>query len=143
MIGLRVGARTARRPGRVGPLLALVVLITLHLAGSVHGASFEGPHLSLTVTERAQHDAGEDLGEPLPGCPTHHHHADGHIDHAADRPRTTSVDGIGPASGPHGLAPIPAVAPSFVRTEGSRDPPRTHRSPYGRFALVLRCVWRQ
>ncbi|MDX3695658.1 hypothetical protein PV726_36125 [Streptomyces europaeiscabiei] len=89
MIGSRAGAGAFGSAGRVGLLLGLVVILAAHLAGTVHGAAFEGPHLDMVVAV-AHHDAYDDRGgHPSPHPEhDHEHEADGHADHAADRPGT-------------------------------------------------------
>ncbi|UXY30243.1 hypothetical protein [Streptomyces sp. HUAS TT20] len=107
----------------------------------MHGASFEGPHIGALAVDVWEHAA--DAGRLAP------HHADGHIDHAADRPRSVALDDrfLEPAShflepGTDCLAVTPASAPG---TGGAapRDPPGVSRSPYCCSALALHCVWRQ
>jgi hypothetical protein len=137
VIGVRIGTRVAGRPGRVGLVLGLVLLITTHLAGAVHGSSFEGPHVDVVAATCAQHSPDDGRFAPHPG---HDHEADAHIDHAADRPRTVSADDTVLEPGSDGMAPIPAIGTGGA---APRDPPTVTGSSYGRSTLVLHCVWRQ
>ncbi|WP_069758166.1 hypothetical protein [Streptomyces sp. LUP47B] len=137
-----IGVRVSGHPRRAGLLLGLVLLTVAHLVGAVHGSAFEGPHLNAVADVApvgVQETADSGRFTPHPG---HHHHWDGHIDHAADRPRTASPDDTVPPSVPDGLA----LPQARVGTGGAapRDPPGTNSpSPYGRSALALHCVWRQ
>ncbi|WP_427919108.1 hypothetical protein [Streptomyces sp. cg40] len=144
MIGLRGATRAAERVSRVGSLLGLVLLITAHLSGHTHTAAFDGSHLNVPAVMCAQ-DTTVDLGESLTGAPVHHHHSDGHIDHASDRPRGGTSADDGSTTGGHGRggpALIPVAASDLARAGAPRDPP-TVLSPYGRSALALHCVRRQ
>ncbi|WP_326718444.1 MULTISPECIES: hypothetical protein [unclassified Streptomyces] len=148
MIEVRIGTRAAGRPGCVGLVLGLVVLITVHLTSAVHGSSFEGPHVDAVTATCAQQSAGDD-GRIAPP-PGHDHKADGHIDHAADRPRTVSAGDTVLEPGSDGPAPISAIGTGGA---APRDPPGVTTSPYGRSTLTtspygrstlaLHCVWRQ
>ncbi|GHE12762.1 hypothetical protein GCM10010339_77440 [Streptomyces alanosinicus] len=129
------------RPGRVGLFLGLVLLVTAHLTGAVHAASFAGSHLTVEVTARAQLPA--DAGHEDEPAPAHQHRAGDHIDHAADRPRTAADETVtepghtdpadGP-SGPAGVIPLPGV-----RCRPSATPVSTGDAPG---TLALHCVWR-
>lgn len=140
---MRIGARAVGRPGWLGLVLGLVVLITAHLAGTVHSSLFEGPHVSTVAAVCAHHGTdGDGRFAPHPG---HDHEADTHIDHAADRPRPVSADDTVLEPGFDGLAPIAAVGGDGGAAP--RDPPAavtgSSYSSYGRSTLVLHCVWRQ
>ncbi|WP_330308433.1 MULTISPECIES: hypothetical protein [unclassified Streptomyces] len=142
MIGLRSGARKGGRSGRVGLLLGLVVLIATHLAGAVHGASFGGPHMSIVATACPHRDADSHGGTMAPS-PGHEHRTDGHIDHAADRPRAAADDA---AADPDrdALSPIPSETPGSVAGQVAwRRPPGVSRAPDGSSTLAFHCVWRQ
>lgn len=153
---MRVGASAAGRPGRVGLLLGLVMLIVAHLSGTGHGASFTGPHVSAAVevfSHHDHHDHHEDaddgtlapsLGHDHPGHdhPGHDHKGDGH-DHAADRPRAAVDDTVAEAE-QDGLSPIlPAAPGSSAGPAAWHRPPGVARSRDGPSTLALHCVWRQ
>ncbi|MEV8547802.1 hypothetical protein [Streptomyces sp. NPDC051572] len=141
MIRLRSGARSGGRSCRVGLLLGLVVLIAAHLAGSVHGSSFAGPYMSIAATTCHHHaDAHGGTMAPSPG---HDHRADGHIDHAADRPRAAADD---TAAGPDhdALSPLPPAPPGSPAGQiALHRPSGVSRPPGGPSTLALHCVWRQ
>jgi len=137
---VRSGVRAVGRPGWLGLVVGLVVLITAHLAGTVHSSLYEGPHVSPVAAVCVHHGAdGDGRFAPDPG---HDHEADTHIDHAADRPRTVSADDTVLEPGFDGLVPTPAVGGGGAATP--RDPPAAVTgSSDGRSTLVLHCVWRQ
>jgi hypothetical protein len=142
VIRLQIGAKTAGRSGRVGLPLGLVVLIAAHLAGAVHGSSFAGPHLSVTAVACSQGGAEAESGTLAPS-PGHEHKADGHIDHAADRPRA-AVDDTADEPDHDGIPLIPPAAPGSPAGHAAwQRPPGVPRSPDGRSTLTLHCVWRQ
>ncbi|MFD4605427.1 hypothetical protein ACFWPQ_46380 [Streptomyces sp. NPDC058464] len=143
MIGLRVPARVTERPGRVGPLLGLVLLITLHLTGHAHAASCDGSDLNLPTVTCAQHEADAGSGKTFAGAPEHRHHAGLHIDHAVDRPRGVSADRPDSAPAPGAVALVPVTVPDSVPVGASGDPPLDPHSLYGSSARALHCVWRQ
>ncbi|MEV6594147.1 hypothetical protein [Streptomyces acidicola] len=140
MIGVRKVRRASMRPSRVVLFLGLVFLITAHLAGAVHAASFAGPHVTVEVATTAHplHDTWH-ASDP---APAHQHRAGDHIDHAADRPRTAAAETIAapghadPADSPSGsvdATPMPAV---WCRPSDTAAP--TTDSPG---TLALHCVW--
>ncbi|MZE80609.1 hypothetical protein [Streptomyces xinghaiensis] len=171
MIGLRIGPPAAVQVGRMGLLLGLVVLIAAHLAGHVHGPGFTGSRGQVGASSCAHLTA---WGSGTPPEPEHgdgqdhehdhgsHHdhgsdhdqdqdHADGHVDHAVDRPRAVAPPHAVTAWSPDvsGMSPYPSWLPaadaqqapfSGSALEGSRGGPR---APDGRSALALHCVWRQ
>jgi hypothetical protein len=146
VVGLRISTRAGGHPSRVGLLLALVLLTVAHLAGTVHASSFEGPHVSVLVAAHEQHGTNGDDRKSAPH-PGHDHEADDHIDHAADRPRSVSIDDtiLGPCPGLDGLTLLPVAGAGPAGTGGvsPRDPPGIPRSSYGPSPLALHCVWRQ
>jgi hypothetical protein len=143
VIGSRISPSTAVRAGRVGLLLGLVVLIAAHLAGTVHGSAFAGPHADVGVAACAY--SGTNDSEP---SPEHEHHVDDHIDHVVDRPRA-SVHHAVTEQGHDGAWPF-----SSSLSAGDAQPPAVtgavsggrrggFRALDGRSALALHCVWRQ
>ncbi|MFE4413880.1 hypothetical protein [Streptomyces sp. NPDC056821] len=125
--------------GRIGLLLGLVLLVTAHLAGTVHASSFGRPHLNVAVVDCSQleTDDADHGSNPAPG---HDRKADGHIDHAADRPRDTVGDTV--------IGPGPDVAvPDTARAEAAHAAwaqlPDVPPVPDGRATLALHCVLRQ
>ncbi|MBX7555250.1 hypothetical protein K1Y78_46955 [Streptomyces sp. tea 10] len=139
MIGLWIRVRAGGRSGHVGLLLGLVVIIVVHLSGTVHGASFEGPHLDAVEAVGAHHGASD------APTPEHDHKAGGHIDHAADRPRSVSADDIvlEPGAGGLALIPVGATGPFGTGATAPGDPPGSKGCPDGRYTLALHCIWRQ
>ncbi|MFJ7905007.1 hypothetical protein ACIQ6V_31750 [Streptomyces sp. NPDC096198] len=141
MIGERRTRRAPGRPGHLGLVLGLVLLITAHLSGALHAAPFAGPHVPVETAASAGRPAGTGHeGEPEPA---HQHDGGVHIDHAADRPRTTADATL--AAHPRAR---PAVTPSppggttvLTALRGlpshTLPPPKDSRSP-----LALHCVWR-
>ncbi|MGW2722664.1 hypothetical protein [Streptomyces sp. NPDC001492] len=133
---------SAGRSRRAGLLIGLIVVIAAHLTGSAHACSFAGADVSAVATHEVRQaaDEGDDPGSttPLPGP---HHAADGHVDHAADRPRADfAVAGPGgDAAGP----PLPAVSRGHFVHAGWRSPPGVSRSCDSGSALALLCVLRQ
>lgn len=133
--------RAAMRPGRAGLFLGLVLLIAAHLAGAVHASSFTGPHVAVEAAAQARPPA--DTGHDHEPAPAQRHSAGGHIDHAADRPRTTAdgavadCDQADPAAGSCGSAGSAVMPTSWDRPADAAacatDGPRT---------LALHCVWR-
>ncbi len=132
--------RPSMRPGRVGLLLALVLLVTAHLAGSVHASSFAAPHVPVEVAVSAQAPVVADhKGEPVPA---HQHGAMGHIDHTADRPRTTADETIcvtGHAEPAYGPTASSDATPLPVWCRPAGPPVRTTGCP---LTLALYCLWR-
>lgn len=129
----------AGRSGRVGLLLGLLVLITAHLSGAVHGASFAGPHMS-PVAVISEHGANSDGSDAPPG---HDHKSGAHIDHTADRPRTASQD---TPSEPGHDSGSPAASPAAKVSDaggGWRYLPHDFAAVQGSSTLELHCVWRQ
>jgi hypothetical protein len=122
-------------------MLGLLVLITAHLAGAVHGASFAGPHMS-AVAAVSEHGAGDDDGSHMPD-PGHDHESEGHIDHAAARPRMAVQD---TADEPHHEG-ISLITPEATRATdvlaACSHPPRASAGSDGSSTLALHCVWRQ
>ncbi|MFD4476657.1 hypothetical protein ACFWPU_11160 [Streptomyces sp. NPDC058471] len=145
VIRLWIGEVPTGRAGRIALLFGLVLLITAHLSGGVHSATFAGPH---AVVGAAACSGLEDETE-LPGIaggehrPGHDHHADSHFDHTVDRPRVGSGDtAAAPLDDPGTLQPAAgATAFSFACPGGPRN--RAPCVPSGRAALVLNCTWRQ
>ncbi|MCN9244083.1 hypothetical protein NGF19_25440 [Streptomyces sp. RY43-2] len=142
MIGVRLQTWPPGRAGRIGLLLGLVMLVTAHLAGSIHAASFGGPHSASADVDRSR-PATADADHGFNPAPGHDHKADGHIDHAVDRPRDT-VDGA--VSEPGHDTPDTAP-PTTARAEAAHAawtlPPRLFPVPDGRATLALHCVLRQ
>ncbi|NGO14563.1 hypothetical protein G5C60_44970 [Streptomyces sp. HC44] len=144
MIELRAepGSR-AGRSGRIGLLLGLVLLVTAHLAGVVHGASFSGPHVSTVAAAWAAHgEHHEEKGDAVTPSPGHEHGADDHLDHAADRPRADLDDAVAELSH-DGLPNRPGTADPAAGRAAGRPPWDVPDPPGGRSALSLHCVWRQ
>lgn len=133
--------RAPMRPGRVGLFLGLVLLITAHLAGAVHASSFTGPPATVEAAAEAQPPA--DTGHDHEPAPAHRHSAGGHIDHAADRPRTTADEAVAecgqadPAAGSSGSAGF-ALMPAIWRRPSDTADSRTDSTR----TLALHCVWR-
>ncbi|MCF3130440.1 hypothetical protein [Streptomyces olivochromogenes] len=133
--------RASMRPGRVGFFLGLVLLIAAHLAGAVHASSFTGPHVAVetAAVPRPPAETGHDH-EP---APEHRHSSGGHIDHAADRPRTTAGEAVTesdqaePAAGSSGSADGALMLAVRCRRSDTAVP--TSDSPR---ILALHCVWR-
>jgi hypothetical protein len=142
VIDVRLQTWLPGRAVRIGLLLGLVLLVTAHLVGSVHTASFGGPHLAAASAEGDQPETG-DVDHGINPHPGHEHKADGHIDHAADRPRD-AIDGT--VIGPRHDAPD-AAPPATARTEAAQAawarPPDDFPTPDGRATLALHCVLRQ
>ncbi|MGW0285413.1 hypothetical protein ACWDXT_20195 [Streptomyces sp. NPDC003236] len=140
MIRSWVMRRASMRPHRLGLLLGLVLLVTAHLAGSVHADSYAGPLMpvEVAVSTQATADAGH-KGEPVPA---HQHGAAGHIDHTADRPRTTGDETIceaghaDPAGDPTASSD---ATPLPVRCRPPDIPVRASSCPV---TLALYCLWR-
>ncbi|MFE5602606.1 hypothetical protein ACFQ8O_25870 [Streptomyces coelicoflavus] len=132
--------RASARPGHFGLLLGLVLLITAHLAGATHTSAFAGPHVVVEVTACFQPAADADHGlEPVPG---HHHHADTHIDHAVDRPRTDVDDAVvGHSGGAADGLPDDAGAALAPPSKQGRAV-AVERGVDGHGILALHCVWR-
>jgi|GEM_PF-6685133 len=131
--------KVAGRSGRIGLMLGLLVLITAHLSGAVHGASFAGPHMS-AVAVISGHGAAEDRS---PAPPAHDHKYEAHIDHAADRPRTASQDTAAEPDHESGsTATSPATRVADVRGAWRN---LTHASTpvQGGCTLALHCIRRQ
>ncbi|WBO65686.1 hypothetical protein [Streptomyces camelliae] len=145
MIGLRIKGKAVGRSGRVGLLLGLVVIIVVHLAGTVHGASFEESHLDAVQAVGAYHSADGGHGASDAPTPEHDHKTGGHIDHAADRPRSVSADDVvvEPAAAGPALIPAATTGPFGTGATAPGDPPGGKGSPDGRFTLALHCIWRQ
>lgn len=116
------------------------MLITAHLASATHTSSFAGPHVAVEVTAcfHPEAAAGRGVG-PAPG---HHHHADTHVDHAVDRPRTEGDDAVvGSAGGlPCGLPGETGAALPAVPHRGRAF--TAERGAAGHAVLALHCVWR-
>ncbi|MFH7338924.1 hypothetical protein [Streptomyces sp. KHY 26] len=124
---------------RVGLLLGLVVLITAHLAGTVHSSAFTGPHVGGLADrfEISAHDSQDGPGPP----PGHEHEMDGHTDHAVDRPRAAADDAVGkPEHDASALVPAAAPCPAGPAI---RCPNGIARAPDGPSTLTLHCVRRQ
>jgi hypothetical protein len=129
------------RPGRVGLFLGLVLLITAHLAGTVHASSFTGPHMTVEAATIAQPQA--DAGRGHEPAPTHRHSSGGHIDHAADRPRTTADEAVAECDQAGPPAGSSAAAGSAVMPTSWGRPVDTAASATGGSpAFALHCVWR-
>ncbi|PWI12297.1 hypothetical protein DIZ27_01510 [Streptomyces sp. NWU339] len=154
MSGRRIGTGIPGRAGHVGPLLGLVLLIVAHLAGTVHGSSYDGPHLAVGIEAAASthpeagigHGRGPVLGhdhESDDHAPAHHHEADDHIEHAADRPRASADATVVLGSGHSGadVAP-PPVAGATAAYAAWAGPPQAARASDSRGTLALHCVWR-
>ncbi|MFF8881322.1 hypothetical protein [Streptomyces flaveolus] len=140
MTGVEAATRASARPGRIGLLLGLVLLVTAHLAGAVHMSSFAGPHVAVEVTTCSQPEA--DDGHGLGPAPGHHHHADAHIDHTVDRPRTAADDGIaGPCVGGPGEG-LPSAADTAPAPADQERPGAAAGTADGHGTLALHCVWR-
>ncbi|WP_189269614.1 hypothetical protein [Streptomyces fuscichromogenes] len=143
MTGVRISAGTQKGAGRrVGPLLALVLLVVVHLAGSVHSATFTGTPVAHPATAGAHADLG--IGSPPEHDHDHDHKADGHIDHALDRPRAAKDDtshGLG-CDGADAAVPVPAADAGLLHIPGP-GPTRLSAAPHGPPALALHCVRRQ
>ena len=93
----------------------------------------------------ADHHPGPDDDRGGPALPPgHEHKADGHVDHAVDRPRAASGDAV---AGPERFAPSPAwalAAPVLPAGAGARcGADGVARAPDGASPLALNCVRRQ
>ncbi|MFD1658407.1 hypothetical protein ACFSL4_09330 [Streptomyces caeni] len=141
MTGARMGARNPGRPGRTGLLLGLVVLITAHLAGAVHSSSFTG--LPMTAVVAGCSGAGGDTDHGLTSVPGHDHKADGHIDHAADRPRDAVHGAVAGSGDEPPAAPSPTAGPGEAYAARARPPDTLLPVPHGSGTFALHCVWRQ
>jgi hypothetical protein len=128
-------SRRVRVSVRVGLFLGLALLVTAHLAGTVHASTFAGSHL--TIDEVQVH-----TGHGPHPDPGHEHKADGHIDHAADRPRDVG-DGTSIAPGHDELSSAPSTAAEAGAAHAARPRPSDVSLPDGRSTLALHCVWRQ
>ncbi|MGB8939249.1 MAG: hypothetical protein WCD21_03265 [Streptomyces sp.] len=144
VVRLRIGRGPVGRAGRFALLFGLVLLITAHLSGGVHGAAFAGPHT--VVGAAACSGAGSETGPATVGGehrPGHEHHADSHFDHTVDRPRADSGEVANPP-----LLDSGTTQPASATSEFSlacRGGPRSAAlcTPGGHAALSLHCVWRQ
>lgn len=134
--------RGPMRPGRAGFLLGLVLLITAHLSGAVHASSFTGPLVTVEAAASAQPPAGCDRDHDE--TPGHEHRAGDHIDHAADRPRT-SVDEtvVESAHADPAVSPPDSADTTLMPAVRDRPPSAVACAADGRGALTLHCVWRQ
>jgi hypothetical protein len=129
------------RPARVTLLLGLVLLITAHLGGAVHGPAFEGPHTLVSAVGCPVHS------KATGALPTdrHEHHGGGHddmLDHTVDRLRGP----VGPAAGGVGHAVPYAYAPAADAVPDNRAADRSLAVPgraNGRIRTTLLCVSRQ
>ncbi|MEU9154937.1 hypothetical protein AB0D59_31365 [Streptomyces sp. NPDC048417] len=118
-----------------------MLLVFAHLAGAVHGPAFTGPQWALPIASCARAECHTDDGAGHP--PERDHRADGHIDHAADRPRAVADDTVAdPGQGGADATPAPSAAAGTARTvlwpRPTRHPAAAH---HGR-ALAFHCVWR-
>lgn len=133
--------RPPGRAGRAGLLLGLVLLITAHLAGAVHAPSSTGLHMALVLAGHSTAEADTDHGST--STPGDDHQADGHIDHAADRPRD-AVHGRAAGSGDDAPAAAPPATTGAAETHAARShPPDVPPVPHGPGTFALHCVWRQ
>ncbi|MDR3081557.1 MAG: hypothetical protein LBV60_11635 [Streptomyces sp.] len=145
MIGLRGWAsRRECAPARVWLLLGLVVLVTAHLAGTVHCSAFAGPHVGGIVdcSQLDPLDTDDDHDRPA-RPPGHEHTADGHGDHMVDRPRAVCDDAI--AEPEHDVpSPVPVTAASgpLARPGIRCGAGGIARAPDGPSILTLNCVRR-
>ncbi|MEU4930641.1 hypothetical protein AB0G54_29735 [Streptomyces yokosukanensis] len=141
MIGVWQVRRASMRPGCTGLFVGLILLITAHLAGEVHAASFAGAHVTVEITVEAR--PRTDTGHHSAPAPEHQHGAKGHIDHAVDRPRTSAgitiaesghADPLGNSPGSvAALSPRPARGRPYDIAAPSADTSAV---------LALHCVWR-
>lgn len=135
----RALVRTMRR-GRIVLLPVLVFLVSVHLAGAAHSATFSGPHTIMAV-DGPRHHAPQDSAWPaFTGEPPHEHDTLEHIDHAVDRPRSAETSVV--------AVPVMATllaAPSGQSFASGVSAGSTARvaGPPGDGALALNCVWRQ
>lgn len=153
MIGQWLGPTAPRgRGGRAASLVALVILVLAHLAGTVHAAAPGGSHLELaaalcaeTVEPNPDVTSGPKSAHKV-GAPTPDHHnstGDSHIEHSAGRPRTAGSDAHdtpGPDAPPLFQPAIPS--PDFTSGASYGTTPR-RLAPDGPAARSLLCVWRQ
>ncbi|MEU1596038.1 hypothetical protein ABZ468_25075 [Streptomyces sp. NPDC005708] len=135
---IRQWIKVAGRSGRIGLMLGLLVLITAHLSGAVHGTSFASPHMS-ALAVISEHDADDDASH----APPPDHKSGAHIDHVADRPRTALQD---TAAEPDHESGSPAASPATMAPDICAawcHLPQDSAAVQGSSTLALHCVWRQ
>ncbi|MFD9418775.1 hypothetical protein ACFWC9_29260 [Streptomyces goshikiensis] len=140
MIGMWSALVRMMRRGRIVLLPVLVFLVSVHLAGAAHSATFSGPHTTLAVDGLRRHAPQESAPPAFTGEPPHEHDTQGHIDHAVDRPRSaeTSVVAV-----PVTAALLAAPSGQSFASGVSAGSTTCAAGPPGDAALALNCVWRQ
>lgn len=132
----------AGRRERAAWLGVLVLLVSTHLLGAVHGPAFAGPHTPVATASCARASAG---GDADLASRTHgHDHEHGHgledsVDHAVDRlptPVDHVLDGAGDAAPHESVQGVVSAGPV-------RRPQGRARPADGQITLALLCVSRR